>query len=99
MIGQSGIQIELNSWVKYKIIGLVVQTPEDVMLVGYKWVFVRKRNEKNEIMKYKTWLMAQGFSQKPYIDYEETYTPVIDEITFRSLFSVITENLNMRISI
>ena len=43
--------------------------------------------------------MAQGFSQKPYIDYEETYTPVMDEITFRSLFSVITENLNMRISI
>ena len=62
MIGQSGIQIELNWWVKYEIIRPVVQTPEDVMLVGYKWVFVRKCNEKNEIMKYKMRLMAQGFS-------------------------------------
>ena len=62
MIGQSEIQIELNSWVKYEIIGLVVQTPEDVMLVRYKWVFVQKRNAKNKIMRYKTWLMAQGFS-------------------------------------
>ena len=69
------------------------------MLVGYKWVFVRKRNEKNEIMKYKMRLMAQGFSQKPDIDYEETYALVMDAITFRSLISVITENLDMRISI
>ena len=33
MIGQCGIQIELNSWVKYKIFGLVVHTPKGVMLV------------------------------------------------------------------
>jgi hypothetical protein len=39
--------------IKYEIIGLVVQTPEHVMLVGYKWVFVCKHNEKNEIMRYK----------------------------------------------
>ena len=70
------------------------------MLVGYKQVFVRKRNEKNEIMKYKMRLMAQGFSQKPDIDYEETYALVMDAITFRSLISlVITKNLDMRISI
>ena len=71
MIGQSGIQIELNWWVKYEIIRPVVQTPEDVMLVGYKWVFVRKCNEINEIMRYKARLMAQGFSQRSGINYEE----------------------------
>ena len=57
MIGQCGIQIELNSWVKYEVFGPVVQTPEDVMLVKYKWVFVWKLNEKNEIMKFKERLM------------------------------------------
>ena len=41
------------------------------MLIGYKWVFVRKRNEINEIMRYKVRLMAQGFSQRPGINYEE----------------------------
>ena len=50
MIGQSGIQIELNSWVKYEIIGPVVQTLKDVMLVKYKWVLVQKR-----IAKHKLW--------------------------------------------
>ena len=45
-------------------------------------------------------LVAQSFLQKPDIDYEETYTPVMDAITFRSLISlVIIENLNMCISI
>ena len=100
MISQSGIQIELNSWVKYEIIGPVVQTPKDVILVKYKWVFVRKCNEIYEIMRYKVRLVAQSFLQKPDIDYEETYTPVMDAITFRSLISlVIIENLNMCISI
>ena len=52
------IQIELNSWVKYEVIGLVVQTPEGVMPVEYKWVFVRKHKKKNEITRYKARLMA-----------------------------------------
>jgi hypothetical protein len=44
--------------------------------------------------------MEQGFSQKPDIDYEETYAHVMDAIIFRSLISlVIAENLDMRISI
>jgi hypothetical protein len=42
--------------------------------------------------------VAQGFSQRPGIDYEETYVPAMDAITFRFLISlVITENLDMRL--
>uniref|UniRef100_A0A2N9G6F8 Reverse transcriptase Ty1/copia-type domain-containing protein n=1 Tax=Fagus sylvatica TaxID=28930 RepID=A0A2N9G6F8_FAGSY len=101
MIGQSGkkqFKAELNSLLKREVFGPIVQTPEGVMPVGYKWVFVRKRNEKNEIIRYKARLVAQGFSQKPGIDYEETYSPVMDAITFRFLISlVVTENLDMRL--
>ena len=57
MIGQCGIQIELNSWVKYEVFGPIVQTCESVILVKYKCVFVRKLNVKNEIMKSKVRLM------------------------------------------
>ena len=68
------------------------------MLVGYKWVFVRKQNEKNEIIRYTAQLVAQGFSQRPGIDYEETYAPIIDAITFRFLFSLVAkENLDMQL--
>ena len=47
------IQAELNSLTKREVFGPVVKTPEDVKLVGYKWVFVRKRNGNNEIIRYK----------------------------------------------
>ena len=52
--------------------------------MGYKWVFVQKRNEKNEVMTYKARLVAQGFSQRPEIDYDEAYSPMMDTISFVS---------------
>ncbi|RVW19132.1 Copia protein [Vitis vinifera] len=95
---KEAIQAELNSLTKREVFGPVVQTPEDVKPVGYKWVFVRKRNENNEIIRYKARLVAQGFSQRPGIDYEETYSPVMDAITFRFLISLaVSEGLDMRL--
>ena len=42
--------------------------------------------------------MAQGFSQRPRIDYEETYSPVMDAITFRYLISLaVSKGLDMRL--
>ena len=44
---KNAIQVELNSLNKRKVFGPVVLTPKAVKPIGYKWVFVRKRNEKN----------------------------------------------------
>ena len=80
---------------KREVFEPVVQTPEGVMPFGYKWVFVHKWNEKNEIIRCKAWLVAQGLSQRPSIDYEETYAPVMDAITFKFLISLVAkENLD-----
>ena len=49
---------------------------------------MRKRNENNEITRYKTRLVAQGFSQRPEIDYEKTYFSVVDAITLRFLIGL-----------
>ena len=69
------------------------------MPVGHKWVFVHKRNEKNEIIRYKVRLVAQGFLKRPSIDYEETYALVMDAITFRFLISLVAkENLDMQLT-
>jgi hypothetical protein len=38
-------------------------------------------NKKNENVRYKTKLVAQDFTQIPVVDYEETYSPVVDAIT------------------
>ena len=81
---------------KREVFGPVVRTPEGIMPVGNKWVFVHKWNEKNEIIRYKAQLVTKGFSQIPGIDYKETYALVMDAITFRFLISLVAkENLNM----
>ena len=78
----------MDSLNKRGVFGPVTLTPEGVKSVGYKWVFVRKRNEHNVVTRYKARLVAQGFTQKPGVDYTETYSPVVDAITLRFLVSM-----------
>ena len=95
---REAMQAELHSLIKRDVFRPVVQTPASIKPVGNKWVFVRKRNENNDIIRYKARLVAQGFSQRPGIDYEETYSPVMDAITFRFLISLaVSEKLDMRL--
>ena len=83
---------------KRDVFGPVVETPKGVKLVGCKWVFVRKPNENNEIIRYKARLVAQGFSQRPNSDYKKTYYLVMDAIIFCFLISLaISEGLDMHL--
>nr|AAM74357.1 Putative retroelement [Oryza sativa Japonica Group] len=66
--------------------------------LGYKWVFVRKRDENNQVVRYKARLVAQGFTQRPGIDFDETYSPVMDGITFWFLISMAV-NLNLEMQL
>src|SRR3954466_11965439 len=62
------------------------------------WVFIRKRNENNEVVRYKARLVAQGFTQRPGIDFNETYSPVMSGITFRYLiFLAVQNHLSMQL--
>ena len=90
------IKIKLNSLAKWDVFGPIVQTLGNIKPIKYKWVFMRKRNENDEIIRYKARLVAQDFSQRPGIDYEETYFPVMDAITFWYLISLtVSEGLDM----
>ncbi|XP_070014741.1 uncharacterized protein [Nicotiana sylvestris] len=46
---QEAIRSELKSLAKREVFGPVVQTLTGIKPVGHKWVFVRKRNDKNEV--------------------------------------------------
>ena len=52
------IQAKLDSLSKRKAFGPVVLISHNVKLVGYKWVFVRKCNENNKVVRYKAKLSA-----------------------------------------
>ena len=56
---EEAIKAELASLAKREVFGPITRIPDNVKPVGYKWVFVRKRNEKNEVVRYKARLVAQ----------------------------------------
>ena len=59
---KEAIRIELNSHLKWGVFGEIQETPIGHTPVGYRWVFVQKRNDKGEIIRYKARFVAQGFT-------------------------------------
>jgi hypothetical protein len=78
---KEAIEAELNS-LKRKVFTEVIPTPPRIFPDQFKWVFIQKRNENNEVVRYKARLVAQGFTQRPDIDFNETYSSVMNGITF-----------------
>src|ERR1700753_933370 len=60
--------------------------------VGSKWVFRNKRKEHGEISHYKARLVAQGFTQRPGIDFDEIYAPVVRYDSLRLLLALAVQN-------
>jgi hypothetical protein len=69
----------------------VIPTPPRTYPVGLKWVFIQKQNENNWVVIYKTRIVAQGFTHRPVIDFNETYSPVMNGIFFWYLISPATQ--------
>jgi hypothetical protein len=47
-------------------------------LIGNKWVFKNKFNAKGKMEKYKSWLVAKGYSQVEGIDFGEIFSLLVN---------------------
>lgn len=62
--------------------------PPGKKAIPCKWVFKTKRDETNDIYKYKARLVIKGCAQRKGFDYNEVYSPVIRYSSLRYLFSL-----------
>ena len=88
---QSAMQAEMESIVSVGTFELV-PPPRDRKPIGCKWVYRVKRTSSGEISRYKARLVAQGFAQKPGIDFTETFAPVAKTDSIRLLLAFAAAN-------
>ena len=58
--------------------------------IGYKWTFKVKYNADNSVNRHKAQLIAKGYPQTHDIDYEETFSPVANMTTVRTVIVLAT---------
>ena len=54
----------------------LVPRPSNQSVIGTRWVFRNKIDENGIIVINKARLVAQGYNQEEWIDYEETFAPI-----------------------
>ncbi|SGY49792.1 BQ5605_C001g00818 [Microbotryum silenes-dioicae] len=80
----AAIKAELDAMARHQVL-IDSDLPSGARALGSKWVFTRKENAQGEVTRYKARLVAQGFAQRPGIDYNETFAPVARPSTMLSL--------------
>jgi Reverse transcriptase (RNA-dependent DNA polymerase) len=95
---KQAIASELSSLFKRGTFIGPMETPQGQKTVGCRWVFVKKLGDGKTPPRFKGRLVAQGFSQRPGLDFNETYSPVMDITSYRYLISLsLTLHCNLHI--
>ncbi|GJV74351.1 putative ribonuclease H-like domain-containing protein [Tanacetum coccineum] len=66
------------------LVWTLVDLPKGKMAIRTKWVYRNKKDERGIVVRNKSRLVAQGYSQEEEIDYDEVFAPVarIEAISF-----------------
>ena len=67
--------------------------PKNKVIIGNRWVYTVKRDDKGKIARYKARLVAQGFKQIKGDSYDETFSPVVEFSVIRLFFSLLVSKL------
>ncbi|KAL0445778.1 UNVERIFIED_CONTAM: Retrovirus-related Pol polyprotein from transposon RE2 [Sesamum latifolium] len=66
----------------------LIDPPKGARPVGCKWVYKRKLGADGEVTAFKARLVAKGYTQRPGVNFEETYSPVAMAKSIRILLVI-----------
>ncbi|UYV72012.1 hypothetical protein LAZ67_9001549, partial [Cordylochernes scorpioides] len=92
---KEAMEEEFHSLTSHNVWTLVPK-PENENLIKGKWIFNIKMNPGGSIDKRKARFVAMGHNQKPGVDYEESFAPVMKLDYLRTLIAIASQQ-NMKI--
>ena len=66
----------------------LVPRPPGTNVVTGKWIWTHKRRADGTLERYKARWVLRGFTQRPGVDYDETFSPVVKPATVRTVLSL-----------
>jgi hypothetical protein len=66
----------------------LVSRPRGSNVVTGKWIFTHKLRADGSFDRYKARWVLRGFTQRPGVDYDETFSPVVKPATVRTVLSI-----------
>ena len=81
------IHAELENFKKLQTFSLE-QVPPRAKVIKGKWIFTIKTDPNSGASKHKARYVAQGFLQRPGLDYSDTYAPTVGKEIFKLLLAV-----------
>ncbi|WVZ91561.1 LOW QUALITY PROTEIN: hypothetical protein U9M48_037713 [Paspalum notatum var. saurae] len=66
----------------------LVPRPSGCNVVNSKWIWTHKRRADGTLDRYKARWVLRGFTQRPGVDYDETFSPVVKPATVRTVLSL-----------
>uniref|UniRef100_A0A1J3F7G4 Retrovirus-related Pol polyprotein from transposon TNT 1-94 n=1 Tax=Noccaea caerulescens TaxID=107243 RepID=A0A1J3F7G4_NOCCA len=87
---------EMTSLAKNKT-WIIVDRPKDKKVIGCRWLYRKKPGiPEVELRRFKSRLVARGFTQREGIDYDEVFAPVVKHVSIRILMSaVVNQDLEL----
>ncbi|GKF97880.1 putative ribonuclease H-like domain-containing protein, partial [Tanacetum coccineum] len=94
LVDESWVEAMQEELLQFKLQNVLVlcDLPDGKRVIGTKWVFRNKRDERGTIIKNKARLVAQGYIQEEGVDYDEVFAPVarIEAIRLFLAFASVT---------
>jgi hypothetical protein len=55
----------------------LAELPPEHWVIGLKWIFMVKHDERGEVVKHKACLVVKGYAQRWGINYDKVFAPVV----------------------